>query len=250
MATFEGKVALLTGAASGIGRAVSLRLAGEGARVFGVDVNTEGLAETARLVADRGGVMEGGSFDLRRRDACFAAVEQAVRSFGRLDVVGNIAGVNVFQHFTDMLEEEWNLIVAVNLSATAFVCQAAIPHLLETKGNIVNVASVAAFKGQAYTVAYCASKGGVVQLTKALAMEYVDRGIRVNALAPGGVNTPLTSKIDFPEGIDWKLMQPYIARRGMAEAEDIASAFAYLASDEARIIHGAVWAVDHGITAG
>jgi NAD(P)-dependent dehydrogenase (short-subunit alcohol dehydrogenase family) len=250
MAVFDGKVALLTGAASGIGRAVAQRLASGGAKVFGVDVNPDGLAETARLVADAGGVMESGCFDLRRREQCCAAVERAVQSCGRLDVVGNIAGVNVFHHFTDMREEEWNLILAVNLSATAFVCQAAIPHLLETKGNIVNVASVAAFKGQAYTAAYCASKGGVVQLTKALAMEYVDRGIRVNALAPGGVNTPLTSQIDFPEGIDWKLMQPYIARRGMAEADDIASAFAYLASDEARIVHGAVWAVDHGITAG
>jgi len=250
MAAFDGKVALLTGAASGIGRAVALRLAGGGASIFGIDVNDEGLSETTRLVGDRGGVMQSARFDLRRRDECFAAVEQAVGAFGRLDVVGNIAGVNVFHHFTDMREEEWNLILAVNLSATAFVCQAAIPHLLETKGNIVNVASVAAFKGQAYTAAYCASKGGVVQLTKALAMEYVDRGIRVNALAPGGVNTPLTSQIDFPAGIDWKLMQPYIARRGMAEADDIASAFAYLASDEARIVHGAVWAVDHGITAG
>lgn len=250
MTSFEGKVALLTGAASGIGRAIALRLARDGARIFGVDVAADGLAETERLVRENGGEMACGHFDLRQRQGCFAAVEQALRTFAKLDVVGNIAGVNRFHHFVDMREEDWHLILSVNLSAVAFTCQAAIPHLLETNGNIVNLASVAAFKGQAYTAAYCASKGGVALLTKALAMEYVDRGIRINAIAPGGVNTPLTSKIDFPEGIDWKLMQPYIARRGMAEAEDIASAFAYLASDEARIVHGAVWAVDHGITAG
>jgi len=247
---FEGKVALLTGAASGIGRATALRLASEGAAIHGVDLDDAGLAETAGQVQAAGGKMTHSRHDLTRRDACRAAVDDALAAQGHLDVLGNIAGVSRFHLFEELPEADWNLMVAINLSAVLWTSQAALPHLVPRKGAIVNVASVAGLIGQAYTVAYCATKGGVVQLTRALAMEYVERGVRVNAVAPGGVNTPMNAKMHFPKEMDWKLVKPYMGRRGMAEPAEIAAAIAYLASDEARFVHGAILSIDGGVAAG
>ncbi len=250
MRRFEGKAALLTGAASGIGRATALRLASEGAAVHGVDLDLAGLAETATQVQAAGGKMTVSRHDLTRRDACLAAVDAALSAEGRLDVLGNIAGISRFHLFEELPEADWNLMLAVNLSAVLWTSQAALPHLVESKGAIVNVASVAGLIGQAYTVAYCATKGGVVQLTRALAMEYIERGVRVNAVAPGGVDTPMNAKMHFPKGMDWKLVKPYMGRRGMAQPGEIAAAIAYLASDEARFVHGAILSIDGGVAAG
>jgi meso-butanediol dehydrogenase/(S,S)-butanediol dehydrogenase/diacetyl reductase len=250
MRRFEGKAALITGAASGIGRATALRLAAEGAAVHGVDVDEAGLAETASQVQAAGGKMSASRHDLRTRDACFAAVDAARSALGRLDVLGNIAGISRFHLFEELPEADWNLMVAVNLSAVLWTSQAALPLLVETKGAIVNAASVAGLIGQAYTVAYCATKGGVVQMTRALAMEYVERGVRVNAVAPGGVDTPMNRALQFPKAMNWKLVKPYMGRRGMAQPEEIAAAIAYLASDEARFVHGAILSIDGGIAAG
>jgi NAD(P)-dependent dehydrogenase (short-subunit alcohol dehydrogenase family) len=250
MRRFEGKAALITGAASGIGRATALRLASEGAALHGADVDEAGLAETASQVQAAGGKMTASRHDLTQRDACFAAVEAAHASLGRLDVLGNIAGISRFHLFEELPESDWNLMLAVNLSAVLWTSQAALPHLVETKGAIVNAASVAGLIGQAYTVAYCATKGGVVQLTRALAMEYIDRGVRVNAVAPGGVDTPMNRTMHFPKAMDWRLVKPYMGRRGMAQPEEIAAAIAYLASDEARFVHGAILSIDGGVAAG
>jgi len=250
MKRFEGKVALITGAASGIGRAACIRFATEGARVYAVDLNAEGLAETAKQIKATQGEIETGAFDISRREQCFAAVEGCVTTFGNLDVLANVAGIVRFSHSHKTSEEEWDKVLAINLSGPFFLSQAAIPHLLKSKGNIVNVASNAGLMGQAYTSAYCASKGGLVQLTRAMAMEYMKETIRINAVCPGGTDTALVSGINFPEDLDWDLIDRYTGKRGYGQAADVASAIAYLASEEACMVHGAIFTVDNGMMAG
>jgi NAD(P)-dependent dehydrogenase (short-subunit alcohol dehydrogenase family) len=247
---FAGKVALITGAGSGIGRATATRLAAEGATVFVHDVNADGLAATADAIASAGGRVERRVGDVTVRQECFDAVAAAVEAFGKLDVLGNVAGIAGGVHFTEMTEEHYRRMVAVNQDAPFFFCQAAIPRLLETSGNIVNIASNAGLMGQAYTAAYCMTKGAVVQLTKSLAMEYVKTPLRVNAIAPGGIETGLTASYQMPADVDWDLVMRYSGFRGMGSADDIASLFSLVASDESANIHGAVLSSDRGITAG
>ena len=246
MTKFEGKVALVTGAASGVGRATARQMVDEGAKVFGIDINKEGLDVVAQeLGANFAPVV----CDISDREASHAAVEACVAIFGRLDIVANIAGVVRSHHVTDVDEATWRLIMGVNLDGMFWITQAAIPHLLETDGNIVNVASNAGFMGQAYTVPYCAAKGAVVNMTRALAMEYIKTDLRINAIAPGGMNTGMTENYHVPEGIDYSLMQTYTGFRGMAEPESAANAICWMASDEAARCTGSILSVDGGLTA-
>jgi meso-butanediol dehydrogenase / (S,S)-butanediol dehydrogenase / diacetyl reductase len=247
---FTGKVALLTGAASGIGRASALRLAREGAQVFGFDVDGDGLAATQQLVADAGGTMQIRQGDVSQRATCFDTVAACVDAFGRLDVLGNIAGIARAEHFVTVAEEQYRRMMGVNVDGYVWMCQAAIPHLLETGGNIVNIASNAGLMGQAYTVVYCMTKGAVVQLTRSLAMEYVKTPLRVNALAPGGIETNLSANFQIPADVDFGLMARYTGFREMGHPDDVAALFAFVASDEGANIHGAVLSTDAGITAG
>ena len=242
-----GRVALITGAGSGIGRAVTLRLAAEGAQVFAVDVNAASAEATAR---DGGERVQAATYDVRSADQCRAAVAAAVERFGRLDILGNVAGIARGEHVTDVSEAAYRQMMAVNVDGYFFMCQAAIPHLLHDEGVIVNIASNAGLIGQAYTVVYCMTKGAVVQLTKALAMEYVKSPLRVVGIAPGGVETGLVHGYQMPADVDWDLVMRYTGARGLASPDDIASLFAFLASAEARNIHGTVVSSDGGMTAG
>jgi len=247
---FTGKVALVTGAGSGIGRAVALRLAAEGAEVFGHDRDAAALATTASMIDDLGGALRFRTGDVSGADECRGCVAECLATFGRLDVLGNIAGIGAAHHFTDVTEEDYRRMMAVNLDGYFFMAQAAVPHLLETGGSIVNMASNAGLMGEAYNVVYCMTKGAVIQLTRALAMEYVKTPLRVNALAPGGIQTKLTATFQMPADVDWELMGRFMGFRGQGTPEGVAALFAFVASDEGANIHGAILSTDGGITAG
>jgi meso-butanediol dehydrogenase / (S,S)-butanediol dehydrogenase / diacetyl reductase len=246
---FSGKVALVTGAAAGMGRAISQRLASEGATVVGADLDAAGLKETAGSIAGPG-AFEPAELDVSDPSACRRVVEDAVASQGRLDVLGNVAGISRAEHVTDVTEQRYRQMMAVNVDGCFFLAQAAIPHLLETDGSIINIASNAGLMGQAYTVVYCMTKGAIVQMTKALAMEYVKTGLRVNAIAPAGTVTRMTASFEVPRDVDPELMARYTGFRGMNDASEVAALFAFLASDECEGIHGAIVSADRGVTAG
>jgi NAD(P)-dependent dehydrogenase (short-subunit alcohol dehydrogenase family) len=220
--------------------------------VFGVDIDEAGLKATGDSIATAGknGTFSAHIADVRDRAACHAAIQACVDQHGRLDILGNIAGIARAHHVTDVTEAEWELILGVNVSGPFWMAQAAIPHLLESGGNIVNIASNAGLMGQAYTVPYCVSKGAIVQLTRSLAMEFIKTPLRVNAIAPGGVNTALAANFTIPDNIETDLLMRYFPLRGSAEPEDVAALFAFVASDEGRNIHGAILSTDGGMTAG
>lgn len=243
---FEDKVALITGAGSGIGRAVALRLAEEGASVFAVDVDPERLNETKELASGQVVLRHA---DLSDPDACVSAVAACVDDLGQVDVLGNVAGVYLAEHATKVTRDQYRWVMAVNLDACFFLAQAAIPHLLETGGNIVNIASNAGLQGVPYSAVYCMSKGGVVQLTRSLAVEFLKTPLRVNAIAPAGTNTNIATSVNFPSDMDVDLATRMAGLRGMAEPEEVAALFAFLASDDARSVTGAIYTVDNGLTA-
>lgn len=249
MNRFTDRIAFLTGAASGVGRATTIRLAAEGAAVFAVDVNTDGLAETVELAGDVAGSISTHRLDVTSVDDINAGVAACVAELGGIDIVGNIAGIARHHHVADVSEADWDLMNDINLKGPFFVAQATLPHLLERNGCLINIASNAGLIGQAYTVPYCATKGGVVNLTRALAMEFVKTGVRVNAIAPGGIDTPLVHNFQLAEDIDFSLMQNHIGYRDPSSADQIAAFFAFLASDDATNIHGSILSADGGLTA-
>ncbi len=246
MDRFEGRVAIVTGAGSGIGRAVAERLVAEGGRVLGVDIDADRLRSTQSLVGDGLAVLEA---DVGRPEACSAVVDACVAEFGGLDVLGNVAGIFRAHHAVDVTVAEYRRIMAINVDAYFFLSQAAIPYLLERNGNIVNVASNSALQGIPYAVPCAISKGGVVQLTRALAVEFLKRPLRVNAIAPAGTNTNLATETTFPADMDVDLVGRMAGLRGLAEPQEVAGVFAFLASDEAKSVTGAVYTIDNGLTA-
>ena len=235
MGRFDGRVAFVTGAMSGIGAATALVLAREGATVVGADIAGDG---TSVLQCD---VSDPASVD--------AAVGQAIDEHGGIDVLANVAGVMRFGRVEDVTLADWELQLRVNLTGPFLVSQRALPSLRERRGCIVNVASIAGVKGQAYTAAYSASKGGLVLLTKSMALELARDGVRINCVCPGGVDTPLLRVVfpTIPEDADPKLMarlDSVIPR--MLRPEEVAEAIAYLASDAAAMVTGHALMIDGG----
>lgn len=249
MRRFEGKVGLVTGAASGIGRATALRLAAEGAQVLATDVNSDGLRETEAQIRAAGGDVSTQLCDVSDHAQANESVAAAVKAYGGLDVLCNIAGIGTFMNTAEVSVEQWGKVIGINLTGTFYMSQAALPHLLARKGAIVNMGSTASLIGQAYSAAYCASKGGVLQLTKAMAVEFARQGLRVNCLCPGGVVTPLSAGFRPPAGADIDLIKRLALGPEKCEPAEIAAAVAYLASDEARYVNGSFLSIDGGVVA-
>ena len=244
---FQGKNVLITGAASGIGRATAIKFATEGANVTIGDVNEAGLNETAGMMASAPRVVP---FDASDFASCRALVAAAAQD--GLDVLCNISGILKWGPSEDFAVEDFERIMAVNTTSVFVLCQAALPHLLKSKGNIVNTASTASLQGIAYTIAYSASKHAVAAITKGLAIEFAARGVRVNAICPGMVNTAMGNAAPPKGDVDWSLVMRNAPKleNGTCEPEDIAELFAYLASDKARKVTGSLFLIDGGQLAG
>jgi len=249
---YEGRVAVVTGAASGIGRATARRLAAEGAAVACLDINDAVAAVAEKIndeAADKGGRALAVQCDVTDEQAVATSVARITAELGTVTNLCNIAGIGSFAHTTEESLGRWEKILAVNLTGTFLLCRAVLPAMLEHGGAIVNTVSSAGIKGQPYSAAYCASKGGVLMLTKALAVEYMGRGVRVNGVAPGGVDTPIVHDFGLPENADLTLIQRAMTPLGYAHPHEMAGAFAYLGSDEAAYATGTILSVDGAITA-
>lgn len=235
------RVAFVTGVASGIGWAVAERLLADGVTVVGFDRRPSG-PDGIEVVAG----------DVTERGAVDDAVAHTVDAHGRLDIVANVAGVPQMGRVEDIDDDEWRRVLDVNLTGPFLVCRAAAPHLRASRGCVVNIASIAGIEGQAYTAAYSASKGGVVMLTRSLAVEWAADGVRVNCVCPAGVDTPLIVEVAERMTAD---LDPRLLDRlqmlvpGVISPDEIADAVAYLASDSARTITGHSLVIDGGRSA-
>lgn len=243
----EGKKALITGAASGIGRATAIRFAAEGAQVTIGDVNEAGLRETAALMVIPPRIQ---AFDAADHASSRALV--AAAAVEGLDVLCNISGVLDWGSTISFPVEKFERLLAINTTSVFVLCQAALPHLIASRGNIVNTASTAGVQGIAYNVAYSASKHAVVGMTKSLALEVASKGVRVNAICPGAVATPMTATMPSDPDIDWPLVMRNAPKlpEGTCQPEDIAELFLFLASDKARKVTGSLYTMDGGQIAG
>ncbi|MCS7277157.1 MAG: SDR family oxidoreductase [Dehalococcoidia bacterium] len=253
----QGKVALITGAASGIGRATALLFGREGARVMCVDINGEGAKATAEAIAAAGGEAAWTQADVASDADAQRMVRETVERFGRLDILFNNAGVEIAGPVTAVPEERWDWLMSINLKGVYLGCKYAIPEMLKSGGGaIVNTASGAGLMGIPGLSAYCASKGGVILLTKSLAMEWATQGIRVNCVCPGVIRTPMVERAVTllggaadPEEA-WRRLGRVHPIGRVGEPEEVARAVLFLASDEASFITGVALPVDGGWAAG
>jgi len=239
--------ALVTGAASGIGRATAIRLGARGLQVGCFDLDKSGVDETVAAILDAGGEAVAFDGDVCDEVTTKAVVTETIDRFGGLGVLANVAGIGHYRHSEDESLTDWNRIVGVNLTGTFLMCRDAIPALVRSHGVIVNVASIAGLAAHAYGAAYSASKGGVVALTKTLAAELASRDVRVNAVCPGGVMTPIINSFAPPEDADDTLVGRAVPLMGrFLEPDEIARAIEFLSSDSMPNLTGAVLVVDGG----
>jgi len=247
------KVALITGGTSGIGEATALLFANEGAKVTITGRNEERGSEVTDLILKGGGQAIFIQTDVSKADDCRRAVDETVRAFGRIDILFNNAGVFFPHTALDCSEEEWDLQVDVNLKGTFLMSKFALPGMIaQGSGVIINNSSGWGIVGGDAAVAYCASKGGVVMLTKAMAIDHGRQGIRVNCICPGDVDTPMLPEDARLRGLNWDKYLAGCANRPMGRIgtpDEIAKAALFLASDDSSFMTGAALVVDGGGTA-
>jgi len=249
---FDGRTVWITGAGSGLARATAKLFAAEGAHVFAVDVNAGGLDETIAAIRASGGTAEGEPCDVTDARTVRAAIAHAVERFGGINVLVNAAGVGRAARFEEIPEDEWQRVLAVNLTGAFNTMQAALPHLLARRGNnVVNVASTAGMRGQAYAAHYAASKAALINLTRTFALEFVSRGLRANCVAPAGIVSPFIQNFiprpDFEPSLVAYYSPP--VPHQMSTAEDMAKTIAFLASDDVPMVTGATLVADWGTLA-
>jgi NAD(P)-dependent dehydrogenase (short-subunit alcohol dehydrogenase family) len=247
---FTGKVAFVTGAGGGIGRATALAFARAGAHVALADVSEPNLQETVHLIEERGGRALGIRCDVTRAEEVKGALDRTIEAFGRLDFAFNNAGIEQpLKPAADLTEMEWDRIVDINLRGVFLCMKHEIPLMLKQGGGaIVNTSSGAGVKGIAGQAAYCAAKFGIVGLTKAAALDYAPQNLRINAVCPGIIETPMMDRFSggTPEGRERVIAQEPIGRMG--RPEEIAAAVAWLCSDSAAFVIGHALVVDGGQT--
>ena len=246
------RVVIVTGAASGIGQATAVRLASEGAKVLASDINQAGLTETLEIAnegAEGGGECITHVADISQEADAANTVATAVEAFGQLDGIANIAGMLRSGRTHEFSLDSWNQILAVNLTGTFLMCREALPHLMESKGSIVNAASTSSSFGHPWMGAYAASKGAIWSFTQTLAVEYCKVPVRANCIAPGSVHSGITSNVTFPEDItkeEGKLVRRIMSPTGFGDPQDVASVVALLLSDDGKHITGECIRIDGG----
>lgn len=249
MQRFDKQVALITGAASGIGRATAHRLASEGASVFCIDLQETALEETNQQLQAKGYKAATALCDVTDEAHVKDAVDKCITTFGKIDHLINMAGILRFDIFHELAKTDFEKILSVNVTGTFLMCREAIPHLLKTQGSIVNAASTAAHQGIPWGGVYCASKGALLSMTRSIAVEYAPQGIRANTVSPGDIITEGMSSPSMPEGIDYSLMQRCMSLTGRKGPEVIAGVIAMLCSEDGKHITGEDVRIDGGTRA-
>jgi NAD(P)-dependent dehydrogenase (short-subunit alcohol dehydrogenase family) len=243
----KGRVAVVTGGGSGLGQAIAIGYAQAGATVIAADINLAGAEATVATIRSQGGTASAALLDVRQRDQCFALAETVRRDHGRVDILVNSAGSAHRSPAEDFPEERLDLILDLNLKGTYFCCQAFGREMLsQEKGSIINLASIGAFVAYPWASAYLASKGGVLQLTRSLALEWRERGVRVNGIGPTLMESPLVKSAAQTSSVTSDFIKARMPRQRLGQPRELIGAAIFLASDASELVTGHTIMCDDG----